>query len=97
MSEQRQKNRLVLAFTEKARSEAPKASQEGNESRTAKCEPERPASHERLNRPMRTRMSGGVAGATAPPMSIVGTRKIYSGVRVDNSLTIVRTSFSNCA
>jgi hypothetical protein len=34
MSEQRQKNQLVLAFTEKGRSEAPKASQEGTESRT---------------------------------------------------------------
>jgi hypothetical protein len=32
MSDQRQKNQLVLAFTEKGRSEAPKASQEGTES-----------------------------------------------------------------
>jgi hypothetical protein len=48
MSEQRQKNQLVLAFTEKGRSEAPKASQEGTESHTAKCETERPASHEQL-------------------------------------------------
>jgi len=38
----------VLAFTEEGRSEAPKASQEGTESRTAKCETERPASHEQL-------------------------------------------------
>ena len=32
MSDKRQKNQLVLAFTEKGRSEAPKASQEGTES-----------------------------------------------------------------
>jgi len=38
----------VLAFTEEGRSEAPKASQEGTESLTAKCETERPASHEQL-------------------------------------------------
>ena len=48
MSDKRQKNQLVLAFTEEGRSEAPKASQEGTESRTAKCDTERPASHEQL-------------------------------------------------
>jgi hypothetical protein len=85
MSEKRQKNQLVLAFTEKGRSEAPKASQDGTESRTAKCETERPASHEQLmeevafasspsplrwlcvtplNRRMRTRLYGGVGGAS---------------------------------
>ncbi len=48
MSDKRQKNQLVLAFTEEGRSEAPKASREGTESRTAKCETERPASHEQL-------------------------------------------------
>ena len=48
MSDKRQKNQLVLAFTEEERSEAPKASQEGTESLTAKCETERPASHEQL-------------------------------------------------
>jgi RNA-directed DNA polymerase len=48
MSDKRQKNQLVLAFTEEGRSEAPKASQEGTESPTAKCETERPASHEQL-------------------------------------------------
>src|ERR1700674_1866086 len=48
MSDKRQKNQLVLAFTEEGRSEAPKASQEGTESRTAKCETERPAGHEQL-------------------------------------------------
>jgi len=48
MSDKRQKNQLVLAFTEEGRSEAPKASQEGTESRTAKCATERPASHEQL-------------------------------------------------
>ena len=48
MSDKRQKNQLVLAFTEEERSEAPKSSQEGTESRTAKCETERPASHEQL-------------------------------------------------
>src|ERR1700716_1376251 len=48
MSDKRQKNQLVLAFTEEGRSEAPKTSQEGTESRTAKCETERPASHKQL-------------------------------------------------
>jgi len=36
MSDRRQKNQLVLAFTEEGRREAPKASREGTESRTAK-------------------------------------------------------------
>ncbi len=48
MGDKRQKNQLVLAFTEEGRSEAPKASQEGTESPTAKCETERPANHEPL-------------------------------------------------
>src|ERR1035441_9151666 len=48
MSDKRQKNQLVLAFTEEGRSEAPRTFQEGTESRTAKCETERPASHEQL-------------------------------------------------
>ena len=48
MSDKRQKNQLVLAFTEEGRSEAPKTSPEGTESRTAKCETERPARHEQL-------------------------------------------------
>jgi hypothetical protein len=48
MSDKRQKNQLVLAFTEEGRSEAPKSSQEGTESFTAKCETESPASHEQL-------------------------------------------------
>ena len=42
ISDKRQKNQLVLAFTEEGRSEAPKATQEGTESRTAKCETKRP-------------------------------------------------------
>jgi hypothetical protein len=48
MSDKRQKNRLVLAFTEEGRSEAPRTSQEGTESLTAECESERPAGHEQL-------------------------------------------------
>src|SRR5271170_430597 len=48
MSDRRQKNQLVLAFTEEGRSEAPKTSQEGTESLTAKCETERPARQEQL-------------------------------------------------
>src|ERR1700681_3710121 len=48
MSDKRQKNQLVLAFTEEGRSEAPKASEEGTESPTAKCETERPAGHEQV-------------------------------------------------
>ena len=50
MSDKPQKNQLVLAGTEEDRSEAPKTSQEGTESRTARCETERAAGHERLNR-----------------------------------------------
>ena len=45
MSDKRQKNQYQLAFTEGERSEAPKASREGTESLTAKCDPERPAGH----------------------------------------------------
>jgi RNA-directed DNA polymerase len=48
MSDKREKNQLELAFTEEGRSEAPKASQEGTESRTAKCETEHPARQEQL-------------------------------------------------
>src|SRR5271163_2104327 len=48
MSDKRQKNQLVLAFTEEGRSEAPKTSQGGTESLTAKCETERPARQEQL-------------------------------------------------
>src|SRR2546427_5298559 len=48
MSDKRQKNQLKLAFAEEGRSEAPKTSQEGTESFTAKCETERPARHEQL-------------------------------------------------
>jgi hypothetical protein len=48
MSGKRQKNQLVLAFTEEGRSETPKTSREGTESLTAKCGTERPASHEQL-------------------------------------------------
>ena len=48
MSTKRQKNQLVLAFTEEGRSEAPKASREGTEALTAKCDTERPARHEQL-------------------------------------------------
>ena len=48
MSAKRQKNQLKLAFAEEGRSEAPKASQEGTEALTAKCDTERPASHEQL-------------------------------------------------
>src|SRR6516162_8703016 len=48
MSAKRQKNQLVLAFTEEGRSETPKASREGTETLTAKCETERPARDEQL-------------------------------------------------
>jgi len=48
MSTKRQKNQLVLAFTEEGRSEAPKAPREGTETLSAKCGTERPASHEQL-------------------------------------------------
>src|SRR5215469_1663612 len=48
MSAKRQKNQLVLAFTEEGRSEAPRAPQEGTETLTAKCDTERPARNEQL-------------------------------------------------
>ncbi len=48
MSDQRQKNQLVLAFLEEGRGEAPKHSQEGTESLTAKRGAESPAIGERL-------------------------------------------------
>jgi RNA-directed DNA polymerase len=48
MSAKRQKNQLVLAFTQEGRSEAAKASREGTESSTAECDTERPARHEQL-------------------------------------------------
>jgi len=48
MSATRQKNQLVLAFAEEGRSEAPKASQEGTEALTAKCDTEHPARNEQL-------------------------------------------------
>ena len=48
MSATRQKNQLVLAFAEGGRSEAPKASQEGTEALTAKCDTEHPARNEQL-------------------------------------------------
>lgn len=48
MDDKRQKNQLVLAFLETARGEAPKGSQEGTESFTAKRRTERPAITEQL-------------------------------------------------
>jgi RNA-directed DNA polymerase len=48
MSDKRQKNQLVLAFAERDRSEAPKATQEGTESFTAKCETESSARQEQM-------------------------------------------------
>jgi len=48
MSDQRQKNQLVLAFPEESRSEAPTASREGTESLTAKRKAESPANGEPL-------------------------------------------------
>jgi RNA-directed DNA polymerase len=50
MNDKRQKNRLqmALAFTVEGRSEAQRASREGNESFTAKCETESPAREEQL-------------------------------------------------
>jgi RNA-directed DNA polymerase len=48
MSDKRQKNQLVLAFREESRSEAPRASTEGTESRTAERRAESPAIGERL-------------------------------------------------
>src|SRR5271166_4174021 len=48
MSDQRQKNQLVLAFQEESRSEAPTASAEGTESLTAKRQAESPAIGEPL-------------------------------------------------
>jgi RNA-directed DNA polymerase len=46
MSVKRQKNQLELAFDEEGRSEAPRASREGTETRTAKRMSESPAGNE---------------------------------------------------
>ena len=46
MSDKRQNHQLVLAFTEESRSEAPRESEEGTESRAAKRRAESPASIE---------------------------------------------------
>jgi RNA-directed DNA polymerase len=48
MGDKRQKNQLVLAFMEEGRSEAPRASEEGTESHTAKRGTESPAIGEQL-------------------------------------------------
>jgi hypothetical protein len=48
MSDQRQKNQLMLAFREEGRSEAPTASSEGTESLAAKRQTESPAIGEPL-------------------------------------------------
>ena len=48
MSDKRQKNQLVLAFTEEGRSEAPQTPRKGTESITAKCGTESPAREEQL-------------------------------------------------
>ena len=48
MSDKRQKNQLVLAFTDEGRSEAPRASAEGTESLVAKCGTESLAIGEQL-------------------------------------------------
>ena len=48
MSDKRQKTQLVLAFADESRSEAPRVSGEGTESRVAKCPPESPAIGEPL-------------------------------------------------
>src|SRR5262249_62238718 len=75
MSTKRQKNQLVLAFTEEGRSEAPKASREGTEALTAKCDTERPARN-LLNRRTRTRIYGGVAGVSGRPLPLCRSRSI---------------------
>ena len=46
MGVKRQKNQLQLAFDEKGRSEAPRASREGTETHTAKCMSESPAGND---------------------------------------------------
>jgi hypothetical protein len=48
MSDKRQKNQLVLAFTDESRSEAPRVSGEGTESLAAKRGTESPAIGEQL-------------------------------------------------
>ena len=48
MSDKRQKNQLVLAFTDESRSEAPRVSAEGTESVVAKRGTESPAIDEQL-------------------------------------------------
>jgi hypothetical protein len=48
MSDKRQKNQLMLAFTDESRSEAPRVSEEGTESLAAKRGTESPAIGEQL-------------------------------------------------
>jgi hypothetical protein len=48
MGDKRQKNQLVLAFTDESRSEAPRVSAEGTESLAAKRPPESPTIGEQL-------------------------------------------------
>src|ERR1017187_9613435 len=96
MSDKRQKNQLVLAFTEEGRSEAPKTSQEGTESRTAKCETERPASHEQLMEEVcergncwqaykRVKANKGSPGiARKAPVRSVASSRDWSGPRRPN-------------
>src|SRR5437868_5483023 len=55
MSDKRQKNQLVLAFTDESRSEAPRVSAEGTESLAAKRGTESPAIGEQLMRHARKR------------------------------------------
>mgnify|MGYP003351806551 CR=1 FL=1 len=46
MNDKRQKNQLVLVFSDESREEAPRVSQEGTESFAAKRRPESPVIHE---------------------------------------------------
>jgi hypothetical protein len=82
MSDKRQKNQLVLAFTEEGRSEAPKAPQEGTESLTAKCETERPARHEQLMEGVCERQNCWQAykRVKANPLNRRTRTRIYGGV-----------------
>jgi hypothetical protein len=76
MSDKRQKNQLVLAFAERDRSEAPKTFRPSL-SRFPLFTSIRlvflgcsAATRNPLNRPMRTRMSGGVAGESGRPLPL---------------------------
>ena len=84
MSDKRQKNQLVLAFTEEGRSDAPKASREGTESLTAKRACESPAIPEQLMEEVEER-GGTTAGAKVSGLQLYGRKGTETAHRAQGS------------